>query len=246
MKSAFFLAVLTAMTLNCLAQKKVKPEYDKETNQATVDGEFYINIEKKDSRLVTASDWWITNEDGALIIQFLSEQYSYYDYEDRSNKTAYRVKIFFPESGSYFFHGSTPLGMGAKSVLKKLAKNELIKDGDLDWEMARALIQSSDGYLLEPKPSEKKDPIYVVDGDIFMGDDKIGFVKRTETDSEYTFNIYNVHGEKVVTAIVAIIDPEEWILESADGTKNSFLYNDDPDGHKLIAYLEKKGLLFAL
>jgi len=205
-------------------------------------------MEKKDSHVSTAKDWGITNLDGKLIMQFLTGSFTQrvWDKQDQryENKTSYRVKVFFNETNSYFYYSSTPLGMGSKSVVKKLWKNELISDGDLDWEMAKRLISNNKGRIGQmPKP-EVSDEISVDDGIIYQGGIKVGSVIRSETDDDYTFAIYNIDSEKVVTAVVAITDPVEWNLFREDGTKKSYLYNDDPLGHKMISYLIKKRYLF--
>jgi len=155
----------------------------------------------------------------------------------------YRVKIIFPQSGSYANFNSTPLGMGAKMVMKKIARNELIVDGDLNWVKAVMFIEGNGGFVNNNtgEIALSDEPVVIKGGDIYQNDLAIGKLAKRDTGDHHEYNVYNVDGVKVMTATIEKLNPFEWILTASDGSKQTVLYDDDADGVKILTFLAKNG-----
>jgi hypothetical protein len=246
MKKWTIALTLITFALTSYGQKKVKPVWDETTGQITVNGEDYAKMVKKKSDVITGKDWWIMNSDDKVIIQFKTETYTTKEWKDGRyvDVTNFRVVVLFPESGSYAYVNASALGFGPKGVMKKLTRNELIADQDLDWEKTIMFINANNGRLREaPEPGISETPITLEDNKIFQDGELIGSYKKREVDNNYEYHIYNNDGAKVATSKIEVEDPFEWVIVDANGKEQSFMYENDADGIKMFDFLVQKGIL---
>lgn len=255
MKNLAMILLIGLISTTAFGQK-VKPTWNEKNNEILVKGNYYASLEKKSSEVLTAKDWWISNIKGDVIIQFKTESYATWkalgdkDYLGRpiqEQTTSYRVRVIFPETGSYAFLSSaissTPLGIGVKQVMKKITGNELIKDGDLDWEKAVMFIEGNGGEVFANRaPEPSNDPVVIVGNDVYQNGEIIGKVNKRDTGSEYEYSVYNADGTKVMTASIPKENPFEWVLTEPNGNEQTVLYENDPDGIRILTYLSKIGI----
>ena len=69
----------------------------------------------------------------------------------------------------------------------------------------------------------------------------IGKVVKRPTETQNVYNIYNNEGSKVLIAQIDKVDPFEWILTPTGGKEFTVMYDDDPDGIKILTFLASKG-----
>jgi hypothetical protein len=134
--------------------------------------------------------------------------------------------------------------MGTKGAIKILVKNELIKNGSLDWGMTMRYLQNNDGTIKFLKSKEQsKSTVTVVNNEIYQDGEIIGKVIERQTDIERIYHVYNVSGDKVMVASLAKEDPMEWNLTSIKGDTYNVIYEGDQDGTKILTYMASKGWL---
>lgn len=248
MKNIALISILLLSATTIFGQK-IKPVWNEETAAITIEGKLYAAMEKKKSKIVTGKDWWITDINDEVVIQFFMESYGVRKRNSKGimeESTSYRIKVFFTKTGSYVNFSTTPLGMGSKGVMKKLVQNELINEGKLDWEKAVMFIQGNGGRLVEKAkkimpPSDT--PVIVKGREVYQDGVLIGKVNKRVMEEIYVYNIYSVEGLKVMTAKIEAEDPFEWVLLNNNGVESTILYEDDPEGIKLLTYLALNGIL---
>ncbi|MFY0685728.1 MAG: hypothetical protein JXQ90_01115 [Cyclobacteriaceae bacterium] len=209
-------------------------------------------MEKKKGEVMTAKDWWVSSREKEVIIQFRSESFTVrgdwnpgtrkYD-----SKKAFRVKVLFPQTGSFIFleggRFSTPLGISAKAAMEIMVENELIKEANLDWEKTKMFIKANNGKLATPEEVPSNSTVEIIGREIFQDGVMVGKVNKREEENHFSYNIYNKDGKKVITAKIDKVDPFEWALIDSDGDEINILYEEDTEGIKMITYLTKSGVL---
>lgn len=220
--------------------QKVKPVWNEETNEVTLEGKYYIILKKMNGgNLGLSKNYSVQNKEGDELI--------FMKFTPRTNsedETSYWYRMTFPESGSWFWLSKSIAGMGTKGAMKLLMKNELIKDGNLDWKKAQQYIQRHNGRIGYPKakaPSESS--VTVVDNDIFRDDVLIGKVLERHTETDRVYHVYDKSGSKVMVATLPQVNPLEWELTSIKGDTYNVLYEGEKDGIRILTYLAKKGWL---
>lgn len=238
MKTALFILLYIA-SLTGFAQKG-KPEWNEETNEVTLDGKYYITMKKMNGgNLGLAKNFSVLNKEGneILFMQFTPRT-------DSENVTSYWYKMIFTQSGSWFWLSKSIAGMGHKGAMKLLMKNELIQDGDLNWDRTVEYVSRYNGRLGYPKgkkPSESM--VTVVDNGVYRDEVLIGKVLERNTDTDRVYHVYDRSGSKVMVASLPKENPLEWHLTSIKGTKYNVLYEGEQDGIKILTYMAKKGWL---
>ena len=233
------LTILFIITYTSYGQK-VKPVFNEDKKEVTIDGEYYINMEKMSGgNLGMAKNYSFSNEEGDELI-FMK----FTPRTNDKNETSYWYEISFPGSGSWLLVSTSIAGMGKKGAMKKLVKHELIKNGDLDWNMAKRYLQRHHGTIGIPSVKEpSKSPVTVVSNEIYQDGEIIGKVIERHTETERIYHVYNISGDKVMVASLAKKDPMEWTLTSNKGDTFNVLYEGEQDGLKILTYMASKGWL---
>lgn len=227
-----------------------KPIWNEDTGEITVKGKRYAFMEKKKSSIITGSDYWVKDSNEELIIQFIYETYDCSTYYDngkvKEDRTCFRERIMFTDTGSNVHLDVTAFGFGKKSVLKVLTRNELIDtEGNLDWDKTMVYIRAKRGEIFQPEPEGPSEtPVTISGHEIYQDDVLIGKFNKRGLDEYFIYNVYDIDAAKVMTAKIEKNDPFEWILTDNNGKESSVLYEDDQDGVKILTYLAKKGILY--
>ena len=233
------LTMLFIITYTSYGQK-VKPVFNEDKQEVTIDGAYYIKMKKMSGgNMGVAKNYSFFNEEGEELIfmKFISRT-------NEDNETSFWYEINFLQSGSWLLVSSAITGMGKKGAMKKLVKNELIKNGDLDWNMTKRYLQKHHGTIGIPKVKEpSKSPVIVVNNEIYQDGEIIGKVIERHTETERIYHVYNVSGDKVMVANLEKENPMEWTLTSNAGDTYNVLYEGEQDGIKILTYMASKGWL---
>ena len=175
-----FLIMLFVVTLTSFGQK-VKPVFNDETNEISIDGNYYIMMEKMSGgNMGMAKNFSIQNKEGdeLLFMRFTPRTSS-------NNETSYWYRMTFNESGSWFWLSKSITGMSTIGAMNFLIKNELIHDGNLDKKKTKQIVQRHNGKLGYFKPdAPSQTTVKLVDNDIFQNDVLIGKALKRHSDED--------------------------------------------------------------
>ena len=234
-----FLIMLFVVTSTAYGQK-IKPVFNDETNEISIDGNYYIMMEKMSGgNMGMAKNFSIQNKDGdeLLFMKFTPRTNS-------NNETSYWYRMTFNESESWFWLSNSIAGMSTKGAMKFLIKNELILDGNLDKKKAKQIVQRHNGklgYFKSDGPSQST--VKLVDNEIFQDDVLIGKVLERHSEEDRVYHVYDTSGSKIIVASISKSDPLEWVLTSNKGDTYNVLYEGEQDGVKILTYVASKGWL---
>ena len=108
--------------------------------------------------------------------------------------------------------------------------------------MTKIFISANKGRIGSPKVAGPSATLVVLNGnDIYQDDVLIGKVVKRPTETQNVYNVYNNEGSKVLIAQIDKVDPFEWKLTPTVGKEFTVMYDDDPDGIKILTYLASKG-----
>lgn len=228
-------------------QKKVKPVYNEETQEITIDGKYYITMKKGKGGTVNvglSNNYSIQNKEGIELIFMKYEPRENYNRATGKNETSFWYKISFPETGSWLWK-KVILTMSTKGVMKALVKNQLIENGNLNKEMVKRYVQNNDGKFVLPKVNGPSSNLVMVNDDKEIVQDGvvIGKVMERHTEMDRVYHVFDKEGSKVMVAKIAKIDPFEWILTSQKGDSYNVIHENDQDGVKILTYMALKGWL---
>lgn len=226
--------------------QKVKTVYNEENQEVTIDGNYYITLKKTSGGNAGLSkNYSIQNKEGDELIFMKFEPREIYNRENGSNETSYWYRISFTETGSWHWKSNSILGMSINGAIKILTKNELIKGGNLNWDMAKRYLQNNQGQIVTPKAKGPSDSLVMVnvDDEILQEGTVIGKVIENHNDIDRVYHVYNNTGAKVMVAKVTKLDPFEWVLTNPKGESYNIIYEDDVDCVKILTHLASKGLL---
>jgi hypothetical protein len=221
-------------------QKKIKPVFNDEKQEVTIEGQYYIGLKKTSGgNLGMAKNFSVLNKAGDQLI-FMK----FTPRTNSDNETSYWYEVSFPESGSWLWVSKSIAGISTKGAIKFMIKNELIKDGELDWEMTKRYLQNNNGKIGRPKSWEPSAlQVSIVDNEIIQDGQLIGKVIEKHTETDRIYHVYDVSGAKVMVARIEKQDPMEWTLTSAEGKTYTVLYEGEQDGIKILTYMASKGWL---
>ncbi len=249
-KNSFITSSLILLTIFITESQtygqKIKPIYNDETQEVTIDGKYYIMMQKSGGGNAGLSkNYSIQNKEGDEIVYMKFVARTKYNYSTKENETSYWYKISFSETGSWFWLSKSILGMSQKGAMKILVKNELIKDGNLNWDMAKRYLQNNNGKIALPKPKGPSSNQVIVNSnqEIIQDGVLIGKVMERHTDIDHTYHVFDKTGSKVMVASKSIIDPFEWKLTTPEGKTYNVIYEGEKDGIRILTYMASKGWL---